>query len=119
MIETICKNYLAYLAGGDTENMLKLFAAGAVVHSPLYGDITADVFYPQLFSVTRESRLDLKGIYTEIEDPRAVAMAFDYHWTLENGEVRGFSCVDLFRFDSAGKITDLTIIYDTAGASRP
>ena len=44
--------YLAALEASDEAGVLALFAADAIVHSPLYGPVPAAGFYPALFRDT-------------------------------------------------------------------
>ena len=46
--------------------------------------------------------------------PNVAAGHFKYDWILKNGEKTFFECVDIFKFDEKGKISELTIIYDTS-----
>ncbi|MDJ0840456.1 MAG: nuclear transport factor 2 family protein [Acidobacteriota bacterium] len=117
--QDIARRYLDYLSAGALENLLTLFAPDAVVHSPLYGTLPASRFYPDLLAATRSSELTYQTTYIDPTDPLAAALAFTYRWTLATGEVRSFQCVDLLRFDETGRIAELTIIYDTAGAPKP
>ena len=115
--EFIIQQYLAALASGDLALMRGLFTAEAVVNSPLYGRMPAEAFYAQLFARTSKSSLQLKDMYNSITRPDEWIGYFTYEWTLAGGELFTFDVCDLFRFDlPRGQITEVTIIYDTAGA---
>ena len=36
-----------------------------------------------------------------------------YHWQLKDGTFVDFNCADVFDFDEQGRITCMTIVYDT------
>lgn len=114
--ETI-KKYLNTLQKSDYENLINLFAPNAIVHSPLYGEIEAKKFYKDLFKDTNKSIISLKDIFMS-EDGSKGAVNFLYDWTLSDGSPVSFDCVDIFKFNSEGKIEELTIIYDTS-QTRP
>ena len=83
---SLVEAYLEALEHADLEGVLRLFADGAVVHSPLYGELTAREFYPALFLDTASSRLRLRSTMTGGHDgARVVAFWFDFDWTLANG----------------------------------
>ena len=107
--------YLDALAAADVDRVLELFAADAVVHSPLYGELAASDFYPLLFADTSESRLRLRATMSgEYEGIPVVSFWFDFDWVLANGSPAPFSVVDVAELDREGKIAVLRIIYDTA-----
>lgn len=114
--ETV-KKYLSALEKSDYENLISLFAPNAIVHSPLYGEVEANKFYTDLFKDTNKSVISLKDIFMS-EDGSKGAVNFLYDWTLSDGSPVSFDCVDIFKFNSDGKIQELTIIYDTS-QTRP
>jgi ketosteroid isomerase-like protein len=114
--ETIEK-YLSALEKSDYENLINLFAPNAIIHSPLYGEVGAKKFYEDLFKDTNKSVITLKDIFMS-EDNSKGAVNFLYDWTLSDGSPVSFDCVDIFKFNSDGKIQELTIIYDTS-QTRP
>ncbi|MCR9054254.1 nuclear transport factor 2 family protein [Phaeodactylibacter xiamenensis] len=117
MQENAIRTYLDALSRGDLAQLLDLFAPQAIVHSPLYGQQAARNFYPALLKDSSASNIELLHIFNTHSTEHA-AVNFLYHWTLANGEQVTFDCVDIFRFDAAGKITELKIIYD-ASQTRP
>ncbi len=109
--EDVVRRYLKALEDSDYRQIISLFTGDAVVKSPLYGVMKAQEFYRMLFMETASSKI--KPIH--ICSGKEFAMAyFKYEWTLENGSVCEFECVDVFRFSDDGKIRELTIIYDTS-----
>ena len=58
----IIKNYLKALEIGSYDHMMTLFAKGAIIHSPLYGDISAEKFYKEVFEDSSESKITLMNI---------------------------------------------------------
>lgn len=116
-MEKAVRTYLDCLVRADLSVLLGLFAPEAIVVSPLYGEMSAKHFYPDLFADTRTSVITLHTIFTNPVASKAV-VHFHYGWTLADGSKVGFSCVDIFQFNANGQITRLEIIYDTA-ATRP
>lgn len=116
-LKEIIKKYLDALQKSDYENLVSLFAPNSVVHSPLYGEVEAKKFYKDLFKDTTKSVIILKDNFLN-EDGSKGAVNFLYNWTLSDGSAVSFDCVDIFKFNSEGKIQELTIIYDTS-QTRP
>jgi hypothetical protein len=112
-MKTAILQYIDGLQSGDLAKTIDLFAAGGLVHSPLYGDMMAKDFYSALFSDTQDSEITLLNILTSIDKPTIYAAHFRYHWTLLDNTHTHFECVDVFEFDENNKIKELTIIYDT------
>src|SRR6478735_12137001 len=106
--------YFKGLETGNTTMILDVFAENAFVHSPLYGDQLAAVFYTKLFADTRQSDITLLNIFESTENNYTAAVHFKYHWILSDATPTHFECIDVFKFDEQGKIADMTIIYDTA-----
>jgi hypothetical protein len=107
-------NYFKGLETGNKELVLSVFANNAKVHSPLYGDQQATVFYTKLFADTTQSDITLLNIFESTENSYTAAAHFKYHWILRDGTATHFECVDVFKFDESGKVADMTIIYDTS-----
>ncbi|BBM84249.1 nuclear transport factor 2 family protein [Candidatus Uabimicrobium amorphum] len=111
----ICKLYLEALNTKDLEGVLKLFHNEAVVYSPLYGEIKAELFYKTLFEDTTSSDTKLLDLFYSDSKKTSVALHFNYRWQMKNGEHFEFDCVDIFEISSdATQFLKLTIIYDTA-----
>jgi len=106
------KAYLQGLEAGDYQRLLALFAEGAVVYSPLYGQRSAPDFYRELLSDSATSCIRLRHAYHQGSARSAVY--FIYEWTLADGSQVTFDCVDLFEWNAAGQITELRIIYDAS-----
>lgn len=115
MSDDLAERYLAALGSSDVPRMLALFTPDAVVHSPLYGDVPAREFYPQLFADTGAAELTLLGTMRgDSADGRPlVSFLFHFDWTLPNGTPAPFDVVDVAELDDAGLITGIRIIYDT------
>ncbi|MEL6391951.1 MAG: nuclear transport factor 2 family protein [Bacteroidota bacterium] len=115
--KAIAKAYIQHLARGDLDALLQLFAEGAIVISPVYGQMPYTNFYTTLFADTNNSTLTVKGIY---EDALTgfVALHFNYQWTLKNDTKVKFDVVDIIAFDAENRITKLTIIYDTVESRK-
>lgn len=113
--EELCKRYLAALNEGSLSSVLSLFTPKATVVSPLYGVIEAENFYRELFDDTNRSITKLLNIFLPSGNTSSVALHFHYTWTLKNGKIVQFECVDIFELtDDQQQFSKLTIIYDTA-----
>lgn len=110
----ILYNYFKGLETGNVLMILDVFTENAMVHSPLYGDELAAIFYAKLFADTKQSDITLLNIFESTENNYTTAVHFKYHWVLADGTPTHFECVDIFKFNETGKIADMTIIYDTA-----
>lgn len=110
----ICSQYLHALNEGDLVAVLSLFE-DATVFSPLYGVMDVEPFYRSLFGDTHQSNTRLIEIFEPKSGKSTLALNFKYEWTLRNGTVVEFNCVDIFELNSAkSKFEKLTIIYDTS-----
>lgn len=115
MVTEICRQYLEALNEGSLEGVLSLFTPEALVISPLYGEMPAADFYRDLFADTNRSETKLLNIFDADGRNYFVALHFQYRWTLKNGNVVEFECVDVFETTPDGKkFRSLKIIYDTA-----
>lgn len=109
----LCDQYLAALNDGNLERVLALFEADAYVLSPLYGRMPVAPFYAGLFGDTDRSETTLVNLFESASGP--IALQFHYRWTLKNGRVVEFDCVDVFALNAdRSRFASLTIIYDTA-----
>jgi SnoaL-like domain len=109
---SLIDEYLAALEGGDAKRVLALFAPDGIVHSPLYGAVPAQQFYPTLFADSAEIRLELRRVFRD--DNEAVAFWFDFTWVLAGGTSASSTIVDIAELNEDGLISSLHIIYDTA-----
>jgi hypothetical protein len=114
----VIRQYLRCLGRADARSVLRLFAPGGEVVSPLYGRMPAAEFYPVLFADTARSRITLHHVLAGLEDPGTMAADFVYEWDLADGTAARFRCVDVFTFGPDTRITRLVIIYDTAQVPR-
>ena len=115
MSDDLVTRYLRCLGDADLAGMLELFAEGAIVHSPLYGDLPATEFYPALFADTRSAELTLLGTMRGESVAGAVLISFLFHfdWILPGGTRAPFDVVDVAELDASGRIASLRIVYDT------
>ncbi|WP_242202257.1 nuclear transport factor 2 family protein [Aestuariivivens insulae] len=109
----VANSYLKYLENGNIEQIIALFDEDGIVESPLYGTKSTSVFYNTLNNDTSASKLNLKGIFEQINS-NTIALYFTYIWTLKNNETVTFDVVDIIEFSAKNKIKTLKIIYDTA-----
>lgn len=113
--QELCNRYLAALNNGDLDAVLALFAPDAQVSSPLYGMRDAQSFYTDLFADTARSETRLLNVFDRSGSGSAVALHFEYDWTLGNGTLVKFECVDVFELTAdTERFQKITIIYDTA-----
>ena len=113
--DQLCHRYLAALNAGDLKAVLDLFTPDAQVSSPLYGLRDAQTFYAELFEDTSRSDTRLLNIFDQSSSGSAIALHFEYDWTLASGKMVKFECVDVFEItDDGERFKKITIIYDTA-----
>jgi len=117
-IADVIKLYLQALESGSYDDIIRLFAEDAIVVSPLYGTVKASDFYKNLLKDTGKSKITLLDIFTSKNSEYIGAAYFRYEWTLKNGNIVSFECVDVFEFSEDGKIKKLKIIYDTHKARQ-
>ena len=111
----VAEAYLARLEASDMDAVVELFSPDGVVQSPIYNRLPAADFYRKLAADTRESRLELLGIF-EAEADNRLALYFNYHWLMANGQEVHFEVVDILIFNDQNQIEELRIIYDTVQA---
>ena len=113
----IAKSYLKHLENGHIEQIIDLFDANGIVESPIYGIKNAKAFYTELSNDTSASKLQLKGLFEDI-DSNTIALYFTYTWTLKNNKNVTFDVVDIIAFNAKNKIISLKIIYDTMATRK-
>ena len=113
--EDLVADYLRGVTTADVALVVDLFAADAIVHSPLYGAVSPQEFYPALFADTSQANLRLKSVMTGLDQHqrRTVSFWFHFDWRLPSGVAAPFDVVDVATLRADGKITELHIIYDT------
>jgi hypothetical protein len=116
-IKEICEAYVSALESGKRDSILSLFSAEALVESPIYGTMDAVSFYTKLGDDTSQSRLEIRGIFEELDSNRA-ALYFTYHWRMSSGKEVCFDVVDILSINETHQIEKLTIIYDAEVARR-
>ncbi|CBJ35049.1 nuclear transport factor 2 family protein [Ralstonia solanacearum] len=115
-IETV-RAYLRHLHAGDTAGLIATFEDDGVVHSPFLGTMEARDFFKKLEQASSGSVIKLIDLFASVQpvtDVVRVAAYFRYDWTLSDGRLVDFTCVDVFSFrrDSA-RIREMHIVYDT------
>jgi hypothetical protein len=114
-VKLLCQKYLNALNEGSLDRVLSLFEKNAVVLSPLYGEMSAETFYRNLFVDTNKSETKLIQIFESTDNHLSCAMFFHYKWVLSTGKTVEFDCVDVFDLTSdRSQFAKLKIIYDTA-----
>lgn len=112
--ENLIQEYLSALEKSDVNKIFQLFKEDAIVVSPLFGEIKASNFYPELFEDTLASKITLKDIYYSSSVKNRIAAHFVYDWKMRNESYVEFECMDVFELDKhSEKIEKLTIIYDS------
>lgn len=113
------RRYLGHLHAGDTRGLVDCFAPGGRVVSPFLGEMAAERFFPKLAAASRGSvitPIDLLASTAPGADAEVVRVAayFRYDWTLNDGRMVSFDCVDLFGFaPGSDRIATMHIVYDT------
>jgi ketosteroid isomerase-like protein len=111
------KTYLACLHAGDTDGLIACFDSEGQVHSPFLGTMRAREFFLKLAQASAASvitPIDLMVSAEPAADTVRVAAYFRYDWTLADGRIVQFTCVDVFRFAAgSGRIQEMHIVYDT------
>jgi hypothetical protein len=111
------RSYLQYLHAGDTAGLISAFENDGVVHSPFLGTMKARDFFPRLAQASRQSVITLIDLFASVQPVDAavrVAAYFRYDWTLSDGRLVDFTCVDVFGFrPDSDRIDSMHIVYDT------
>lgn len=111
------RTYLRHLHAGDTAGLIATFEDDGVVHSPFLGTMQARDFFPKLAQASRQSVITLIDLFASVQPVDQivrVAAYFRYDWTLSDGSVVDFTCVDVFGFRPSGdRIESMHIVYDT------
>ena len=115
-MRALCGRFVAALRANDAEALRAVFAADAVVTSPLYGQAAAAELIPALINDTRQSEVRLLDVLASMDSGRRGAMRLGYAWTMTNEHRFETEAVHLFETEAGGqRIVRLTIVYDTAG----
>lgn len=109
--ETIAQAYAHALATNNYDAITSLFADDGVVNSPVYGNMTARAFYENLFKKNIYSDIRVKNIFRESNDPHIIALHLFLKAKVPDVQVN--DCIDILKVNDAGKISSLTIIFDT------
>lgn len=111
------RTYLRHLHAGDTAGLIATFEDDGVVHSPFLGTMQARDFFPKLAQASRQSVITLIDLFASVQPVDQivrVAAYFRYDWTLSDGRLVDFTCVDVFGFRPSGdRIESMHIVYDT------
>jgi len=115
-IDTV-RTYLRHLHASDTAGLIATFAPDGLVHSPFLGTMAAGEFFGRLAQASRQSVITPIDLFTSVPagtDVVRVAAYFRYDWTLNDGRLVSFTCVDVFSFQPGSVlIQDMQIVYDT------
>ena len=110
------RTYLRHLHASETAGLISTFEDDGVVHSPFLGVMKARDFFPKLAGASSQSVITPIDLFESVEEGGAihrVAAYFRYDWTLKDGKVVTFTCVDVFEFAGSERIASMTIVYDT------
>lgn len=109
--------YLRHLHASDTAALMAAFEDDGVVHSPFLGTMKARDFFPRLAQASMQSVITLIDLFASVQpadDTVRVAAYFRYDWTLSDGRLVDFTCVDVFGFrPGSDRIDSMHIVYDT------
>ncbi len=115
-LDTI-RSYLKALNSSDTAALIATFEPEGMVISPFLGNMVARDFFPKLAQASSLSVITPIDLFASVEPATQgtrVAAYFRYDWTLKDGKVVTFTCVDVFDFAlGSDRIAKMTIIYDT------
>jgi hypothetical protein len=115
-LETV-RSYLRHLHASDTAGLIAAFEDDGVVHSPFLGSMKARDFFPKLAQASSRSVITLIDLFASVQpadDTVRVAAYFRYDWTLSDGRLVDFICVDVFGFrPGSERIDSMHIVYDT------
>jgi hypothetical protein len=111
------REYLNHLPASDTKALISAFEDDGVVHSPFLGVMKAVDFFPKLAQASSKSVITLIDLFASVQavdDAVRVAAYFRYDWTLSDGRLVDFTCVDVFSFRTDSiRIGSMHIVYDT------
>ena len=111
------RTYLRHLHASNTAGLISTFEDTGVVHSPFLGTMKASDFFPKLAQASRQSVITLIDLFASVQpvdDTVRVAAYFRYDWTLSDGRLVDFTCVDVFGFrPGSDRIDSMHIVYDT------
>lgn len=111
------RSYLQHLHASDTAGLISTFESDGVVHSPFLGTMKARDFFPKLAQASRQSVITLIDLFASVQPTDGVvrvAAYFRYDWTLSDGRLVDFTCVDVFGFrPGSDRIDSMHIVYDT------
>jgi ketosteroid isomerase-like protein len=111
------RSYLQHLHASHTAGLIATFEDDGVVHSPFLGTMTARDFFPKLAQASSQSVITLIDLFASVQpadDAVRVAAYFRYDWTLSDGRLVNFTCVDVFGFrQGSDRIASMHIVYDT------
>ena len=108
--------YLDHLHAGDTAGLISTFEDDGVVHSPFLGTMPASEFFKKLAQASSKSVITPIDLFVSAQTSSVVRVAayFRYDWTLNDGKIVDFTCVDVFSFrPGSSRIRDMQIVYDT------
>lgn len=107
------QTYFDCLTRSDLTGMLTLFTEDALITSPFLKNKSPEAFFSKVFEASANSDIHIYNIFQSTQNPSHTNVYFRYDWTLNDGTQVSFDCIDLFKFNSESRITQLTILYDT------
>lgn len=115
-VDTV-RTYLQHLNASNTAGLISVFEEDGIVHSPFLGTMKASDFFQKLAQASSASVITLIDLFASVQpgsDDVRVAAYFRYDWTLKDGSVVDFTCVDIFTFrQGSTRIQEMRIVYDT------
>jgi len=113
--------YLDHLQAGDTAALISTFEDDGVVHSPFLGTMPAGEFFKKLAQASSKSVITLIDLFQSVQASSVVRVAayFRYDWTLTDGTIVDFTCVDVFNFrPGSSRIHEMQIVLTLTRCAR-
>lgn len=112
-LSEIVSTYLTELEKCTPETICPLFSKNADIYSPFLGWMKPKPFFENLKKASGPSTITTIDIcVSSVGNLRATGY-FRYDWTLSDGSIAPFDCVDVFEFSDDGLIEKMVIVYDT------
>lgn len=105
--------YLRELERCTPETICQLFSEDADIYSPFLGWMKPKSFFEKLQQSSGPSTITPIDICVSTMGNRRATGYFRYDWTLKDGSIAPFDCVDVFEFSDDGLIDKMVIVYDT------
>jgi len=110
----VIQRYLQALDRSDLDYLRRLFSATGRVFSPYLGELPVNDFFDKLARASTGAKITPVDILDSATGARRIVAYFRYEWSVRDGSVIDFMCVDVFDFEeSEPLIKKMTIVCDT------